>query len=257
MRPFGLVAAVASGVFLLSTAAAYADGWTAARLRGEVLVSRQGKWVALKLNDTISGGQPVKTSATGAVQFERNGETVDVFANTQIAIEESAAGSVTTVKEDFGTVTVQDNETAVPRFSVVTPYLVSVVKGTIFTVSTLSGHSRVSVARGKVEVDDIKSRSRVLLLPGQFAAGGVDMPLTTGGTGTVQPILNPAGEVVGSAKAAGGQAHAADGAGNSSNGNAVGNGNAGGGGGAGGSGNAGGSSNAGGGARSGGNGNGN
>ena len=59
---FGLSAVI----FALTSVAALADGWKAVKLRGGVLVSKDGKWVPLQLNDTIANDQVVRTNSQAA-----------------------------------------------------------------------------------------------------------------------------------------------------------------------------------------------
>ena len=185
-----------SAILALAPLPALADGWVVTSLQGAVLAVKDGGWVKLKLHDTLANAQLVRSLAFGRAQFSRNGETIDLLGNTQIAIADQAAGHFTSVRQYFGSITVEDNETAVPHFRVDTPYMTAVVKGTVFTVATHGQGTQTSVARGKVEVADPRSRRHALILPGQFAASGVGAPLTTGGSGALQPIVSASGVVV-------------------------------------------------------------
>ena len=118
---------------------------------------------------------------SGRVQFMRDRETVDLEPNTQIQIFDRTGQRFTTVKQYFGTVTVEANVENVKHFEVQTPYLAAVVKGTIFVVKSDKRASSVVVKRGHVAVEDRSSHRHVLLSVGQSAATGAGEELTVGG----------------------------------------------------------------------------
>ena len=178
------------------TTVAMADDWVAVKLRGNVLAQQDGQWVHLARGDIVSDSRAIRTLADGNVQFARDGETIDVFGDTQLQIHDRAGQRFTTVSEVAGKVAIEANVENVKHFAVATPFLVAVVKGTKFTVMSGATSSQVDVTRGKVGVEDVADHTFVDVLVGQHASGGKDQPLSVGGTGVLHPITDAKGKVV-------------------------------------------------------------
>ena len=130
----------------------FADDWTAVRLRGDVFVYRDG-WVKLERGDVVSDDSIVRTLGRGRVSFERGPETIDLLPDSQIRIVDQTGRKFTTVMSDYGGVAIDAEVQNVEHFSVATPFLAAVVKGTRFTVSSNDDGSEVSVERGEVMVE--------------------------------------------------------------------------------------------------------
>ena len=95
----------ALGLALFATAA-LADDWQAARLRGEVLVSRGDAWVRLNRGDIVSDSSVIRTMQDGNVEFARDNEVIAVGPNTQIQIFDRVGQRFTTVRQFFGAISV-------------------------------------------------------------------------------------------------------------------------------------------------------
>ena len=106
-----------------------ADDWTAVRLRGEVFVYRDG-WVKLERGDVVSDDSIIRTLGRGRVSFQRDAETIELLPNSQIRIVDQTGRKFTTVMSDYGKVSIDAEALNVEHFSVATPYLAAVVKGT-------------------------------------------------------------------------------------------------------------------------------
>lgn len=187
----GIVAAVAS-----MTGPALADDWVATKLRGTVLVHVDGDWRPLGRGDVVSDEQLVRTMRTGRVTLERGGEVVELSSETQIRIHDRAGRKYTTVLQDFGTVSVEADVRAVQHFSVKTPHLAAVVKGTRFTVTSGKRTAEVSVERGSVAVKDSDTRQSTVVVAGQSAGTAAGAPLTVAGTGVLPVVRNADGSPV-------------------------------------------------------------
>lgn len=179
-----------------SPGTALADDWLAAKLRGAVVVEQDGQWVALHRGDVVSDARSIKTLAGGAVEFTRDGEVISVSQNSQIQIHDRTGQRYTTVSETVGTIAVEANVEKVRHFEVDTAFMVAVVKGTKFIITTDAKASGVKVTRGKVGVEDRHSGTFVDVLVDQTATTGMDQPLTVTGSGTLQPITNAFGVAV-------------------------------------------------------------
>jgi hypothetical protein len=160
----------ALAMLLLAVSAAQADDWSADKLRGPVVQLVDGQWQQLKRGMVVPDDRVVRTMAAGYVTFTRGKETVELGPNTQIQIFDKAGKKpFTTVKQYFGTVSVEAEVRNVQHFAVDTPFLAAVVKGTRFTVVSGKTSSKVTVRRGHVQVTNLRNKSRVLLSVGQSA----------------------------------------------------------------------------------------
>ena len=183
---------------------ALADDWVAVKLRGVVVSDGgDGQWVPLKRGDVVSDARTIRTMGDGHAEFERDGETIDMAANTTIQIHDRAYPHFTTVSQGMGSVTISDQHQSTPHFAVQTPFVAAVVKGTVFTVKSTCRGSSVAVARGAVQVEDKGTHTFVSIVADQHASAGRGQPLAAAGAGTLQPITNAQGQVV-SAPAPGG-----------------------------------------------------
>ena len=151
------------------TTISLADEWTAVRLRGEVFVYRDG-WVKLERGDVVADDSIIRTLGRGRVSFERGAETIDLLPDSQIRIIDQTGRKFTTVMNDYGGVEIDAEVQNVEHFSVATPFLAAVVKGTHFSVTSDGNGSEVSVERGRVFVEDSSSHDTVTIVAGQTAS---------------------------------------------------------------------------------------
>jgi hypothetical protein len=164
---------VAAWVFLVaviwSTGAAEAAEWTIVKLHGMVYAEAAGgQWVRLSRGDAVADGHVIRTLRNGNAVVARGAETISLGPGTQAEItDRPGSRPFTTVREETGSIGVAAEARAVRHFSVETPYLVAVVKGTRFTVSTNDQGSSVAVARGLVAVTTRAGRRTVMLPAGQ------------------------------------------------------------------------------------------
>src|SRR3569833_701231 len=162
----GLAAAILMG----TPSATFADDWTASKLFGNVLQLVDGQWQPVARGDLVPDGRVIRTVGFGRATFTRGNATVDVGATTQVQIfDEKRQKPFTTVKQYFGTVSVEAQVEEVQHFAVQTPYLAAVVKGTRFTVNSGQTGASVAVQRGHVAVKDKHDHTHVLLEVGQSA----------------------------------------------------------------------------------------
>ena len=160
---------VASLTLIGLTSVALADDWKAVRLRGDVFVYRDG-WVKLERGDVVADDSIIRTLGRGRVSFERGAETIDLLPNSQIRIVDQTGRKFTTVMSDYGGVEIDAEALNVEHFSVATPFLAAVVKGTHFSVTSDGNGSEVSVERGRVLVEDSSSHDTVTIVAGQTAS---------------------------------------------------------------------------------------
>ncbi len=188
-----------------------------------MFVYANSAWVRLSRGEIVSDSSVIRTLENGAVEFVRDRETIDLGPNTQIQIFDRTGRRYTTVREFFGSVSVEANVENVRHFAVQTPFVAAVVKGTIFDVASDARASTVTVERGRVGVEDIKRRLHTVITPGQQATAGVAAGLSVGKATAVSAASTSAAATAASATSA-----AASAASSSGNGNGNGNGNGGG-----------------------------
>lgn len=179
---YAYLGSIAAAAILLVSNVALADDWQAIKLRGDVFVysAPTSTWVRLRRGDIVSDSSVVRTLQSGAVEFVRDRETIDLGPDTQIQIFDRTGRRYTTVREFFGTVSVEANVENVQHFSVQTPFVAAVVKGTIFSVISNAKISTVTVQRGKVGVEDVARHLLADIVPGQQATAGVHVGLSVG-----------------------------------------------------------------------------
>ncbi len=196
VRVFQVLAALVLLVLSLP-ASAFADDWLVTKLRGEALQLVGNDWAPLNRGDVVPDDRVIRTLASGRAMLQRDGETIEIAANTQIRIFDKAGGKhFTVVQQHFGTVAIEAEVRNVQHFAVQTPYLAAVVKGTRFEVKTTARHSQVKVQRGLVAVEDDRSGASTRLAAGQTATVGKDGSFIVGGKGTKPVILDEAGQPV-------------------------------------------------------------
>ena len=193
-----MVAGLAVSLISLTSLAA-ADDWVATKLRGTVLQFVDQQWQPLKRGDIVPDSRFVRTAPNGMVELTRGAETVSLDPNSQVRIfDKGGVKPYTTVKQDFGIVSVEAEVRDVQHFAVVTPFLAAVVKGTRFVVASGRSTAWVKVRRGHVLVEDAHEHTHVMLEVGQHAA--MDMRkgpgMVVAGIGPLAAIVDAHGDAV-------------------------------------------------------------
>ncbi|WP_243371450.1 FecR domain-containing protein [Microvirga solisilvae] len=158
-------------LLLLSTAPALAEDWVVAKVSGEA-------WIAVPNASPAraTAGMPIPDGATfstrhnGRAQLERGPESILVSPNTTISPQSTTFfGTSTTIHQQTGRIELEVEKRNVKHFTVKTPLLAAVVKGTRFTVSVTATTADVQVSRGLVEVSDLRNGSSADVGSGQRA----------------------------------------------------------------------------------------
>jgi hypothetical protein len=157
-------------------------------MSGQVYV-RQGPLQLASLSSglVLENGAVVVTKNNGRALLVRGEQTMIVAPNSMVTLP-ADKGTFTRILEGIGQVEYNIDHRQVRHFSVETPYLAAVVKGTRFKVRVYKGGASVSVLRGRVEVTNLKTGEKVDVLAGQKAAVSSAGGLTVDGTGKFQPI---------------------------------------------------------------------
>ena len=151
-----------------------ANEWTVRSSSGEVSVATPGpdNWRSIKTGQTLTAPFSIRTAATGQAILIRGDDTLLVAPESVIevrATRRSDAGLVTRILQSIGSLVYQVEKRPQQRFEVETPYLVSVVKGTTFTISVTEREAVVSLEEGSLEILGKDGARRGLLKPGEIA----------------------------------------------------------------------------------------
>ncbi|QYO76051.1 FecR domain-containing protein [Devosia salina] len=103
---------------------------------------------------------------------------------------------MTRIVQVWGTVSVEAEKRNVQHFSVQTPVLAAIVKGTQFTVTYRNGLTQVDVDEGVVEVRDFVTNTTVDVQPGQSAAASQLRPVKVSGDGADDVVYMVDGRAV-------------------------------------------------------------
>ena len=130
----------------------------------------------------LNKGDTVRTGANGKVLLVRDAESVFIGPYSLATIAPMPApGMRTTVLLQKGQVDLSVRTKARPHFSVETPFLVAVVKGTKFRVTSSASRSEVTVSEGRVRVKALRTGKFVDVDAGQKAVVDSSGALTLSG----------------------------------------------------------------------------
>ncbi len=119
----------------------------------------------------------VETGANDAASFTLPNSFIEVAPNTMMRIvspEPRDVGIMQRVLQQSGSALFSVQKGSVDRFQVETPFLVSVVKGTIFNVLVDESGATVALHEGRLLVTSIDGTKRANLEPGGVAFAGRD-----------------------------------------------------------------------------------
>ena len=163
-----------SSLALADPSSLSANEWTVQSSSGDVSAATTGpdNWRNIKPGQTLTAPFSIRTAATGQAILIRGDDTLLVAPESAIevrAARRSDAGLITRILQSIGSLVYQVEKRPQQRFEVETPYLVSVVKGTRFTISVTERETVVSLEEGSLEVLSKDGTHRGLLKPGEIA----------------------------------------------------------------------------------------
>lgn len=161
-------------LLILSAGPALAEEWVIAKVSGAAWISSPNAPVErAAVGMTVPDGATFSTSQNARAQLNRGAETILVSPNTVLSPRSSTFfGTSTTIQQQVGRIELEVEKRNVRHFTVKTPLLAAVVKGTHFTVSVTATSADVQVLRGLVEVSDVKTGASADIRPGQKAMIG-------------------------------------------------------------------------------------
>ena len=170
----GLVAAVPG----VSPASAGQDGltWVVTKASGNVQYRMGGKapteWQALQAGAVLGAAAEVRTGSDSRALLTHRGTTLTVSPESALKLPGAdRPNGVYRVFQSLGTLLYKIKERAagMAAFEVETPYLVAVVKGTVFTVNASNAGAAVNLTEGVVDVQPTLGGTGVTLTPGRTA----------------------------------------------------------------------------------------
>jgi hypothetical protein len=167
-----LIAPIAYAVAaILCAGLAAAAEWRIEKMSGDVRIFQDSNitWVSLSPNRTIRPGDSIWTGHNGRVLLA-SGEG-KVFLNPRSLIKVPAQylpENQTVLFQSMGTVEAEVTKREDRHFSIQSPYLAAVVKGTKFTLEIDNGHTRLGVSEGVVEATDTETGQVVAVAAGEF-----------------------------------------------------------------------------------------
>jgi hypothetical protein len=180
-------------IALAASAAAAAD-WSVVQMSGKVVVEVAGaRPVSLSSGETLPPGGVLRTGDNSRAMLVRDQDQMVVGPNTVVALPPGARDhQFTRIVQAAGVVEFDVEHRNAPHFSVTTPELAAVVKGTHFAVGVFGSGDVVKVARGRVEVTGLKSGQVVDVTAGQQATVRPGGAISITGQGPLAPILQGA-----------------------------------------------------------------
>ena len=187
-----VLAAVLAGVLalpLLSASAGAAEWWIE-RMSGNVQIHDGGSWVTLNQDRELNAGDSIWTGRNGRILLKNDQGSVLLAPKSLVKIPAQALpNNFSVLFQTHGTVSAEVDKRRTRHFSIQTPYLAAVVKGTEFEVGIERKQTSVSVSEGLVGVVDINTGDTVDV-PAGFAvstaaqAGGqLDQVVATAASG--------------------------------------------------------------------------
>jgi hypothetical protein len=183
----GAVALLVSSLF----SSAFAQTWIVERVQGPAFVVANGKRTPLEVGARVAEGTQILTARGARVKLGGPGGAMMVGPETFLELRAGTGGLETTAVQRSGMVEFDLDRRKQPYFSVETPAMAAVVKGTRFIVVVAGRRSDVGVRQGVVEVLDFRSGQVATLLAGERAATRrTGAGLLVGGPGT-PPAVRP------------------------------------------------------------------
>jgi len=157
-------AAVLTGVLALPllTASAEAADWWIERMSGNVQIHDGESWIRLDADRELNAGDSIWTGRNGRIHLMNDQGSVLLAPRSLVKIPAQALpNNFSVLFQTHGTVSANVDKRRTRHFSIQTPYLAAIVKGTEFDVEIERRQTNVSVSEGLVGVVDIDTGETV------------------------------------------------------------------------------------------------
>lgn len=140
------------------------------QMKGSVQLRSRGQLMATKLDGRLVAPVEVRTGADGLVTLRQLGSELNVGPNSVVILPAVPAqsGAPQKIQQQDGRV-IYSVDRKERDFIVETRHLVSVVKGTVFSIAAEPGRTLVSLLEGSLEVTTPEGGEAVLLRPNESA----------------------------------------------------------------------------------------
>jgi hypothetical protein len=146
----------------LLTASAGAAEWWIERMSGNVQIHDGEAWVALDAGRELNAGDAIWTGRNGRILLMNDQGSVLLAPKSLVKIPAQALpNSFSVLFQTHGTVSAKVDKRRKRHFSIQTPYLAAVVKGTEFDVGINGDVTVVNVTEGLVGVVDVETGETV------------------------------------------------------------------------------------------------
>ena len=184
----------------LYSGTAHADEatWTVSEASAGVTIVHAGRSLVAQRNGRVAPGDIVITGTNARAVLVRGEEYAMVAPNSRLEIARAPTpGGLTQLLESFGNAIYSIRKGATPHFTVQTPYLAAVVKGTTFSVTVDATGASVQVVEGAVEVATRDGGARFVAHPGDIASIAVSKPGALTIQGNHNQVINSTGPAAG------------------------------------------------------------
>jgi hypothetical protein len=149
--------------------------WLVTNVHGSVTAQRGADPViAVSTGDRIPAGMRIVSKARGHITLMRDGDIVQVDANSVIDLVATDWGTpAKSVIQTIGSARYKVTSDPSKPFKVRTPFLTAAAVGTAFTVSVDQNSANVKVTKGAVEVWSVLSGETSMLVAGQVAEASI------------------------------------------------------------------------------------
>ncbi len=161
-------------------------GWFVAELRGSAFSLpgdvAGGQWQPLRPGALVAAGSVVRTEADSHLLLVNRVDRILLSPNSELELPDGKEGdSVTRVIHWLGTAIFDVGRRPSPQFEVSTPYLVAIVKGTVFTTTVSEAGASLEVKEGIVGASPAGGGASIDVAAGEAASVSAD------DRGTVSP----------------------------------------------------------------------
>ncbi len=148
--------------------------WTAAKVNGTVSYRESGgdgvRWIPLRQGALLSALAQLKTGPDGRAELTFENSTIVAAPNSELNLPgPTPRNAVYRVSQGVGTFLYKIKHATRDKFEVQTPYLTTIIKGTVFTVLAGPTGSSVHVTEGAVFVRPSIGDSGSFVRPGETA----------------------------------------------------------------------------------------
>ena len=151
---------------------AAAAEWRIVKMSGDVRIfSDNITWVSLKPDRRLGPGDSIWTGHNGRIMLSSEDGRVLLKPGSLVKIPtQRLPGNYTVLFQSMGTVEADIEKRNQQHFSIHSPYLAAVVKGTKFSIEIDDEQTRLSVREGVVEATDNQTGQSLSVSAGQYVA---------------------------------------------------------------------------------------